>query len=122
MKLTSAVFQMNGEIPKRYSGEGDDVSPPLEWSDVPNGTQEFALICEDPDAPVTRGQDHPFFVHWVAYHISPSVTALPEGVPPFQRMVSPVHLDQGMNSMGELGYGGPMPPEGRGAHHYRFSV
>ncbi|MBI3544060.1 MAG: YbhB/YbcL family Raf kinase inhibitor-like protein [Deltaproteobacteria bacterium] len=121
MRLTSSTFQMNGEIPKRHSGEGDDLSPPLEWSDIPGGTREFAIICEDPDAPVRAGKEHPF-VHWTIYNLSPNVSSLPEGLPAFERMELPVRADQGINSMGNVGYNGPMPPEGHGVHHYRFTL
>lgn len=121
MKLTSPVFRENQEIPVRYSGEGEDVSVPLEWSAVPAGCREFVVICEDPDAPVRAGTDHPF-VHWVIYNISPTTTALPEGIPSERRIEAPVRAHQGVNSFGNIGYGGPMPPVGHGIHHYVFKL
>ena len=122
MILTSPVFQNQKKIPRRYTGEGQDVSPPLEWSEVPKEAREFILICEDPDAPVHGGQNYPF-IHWIAYNISPNVSSLPEGIPSNElRVHLPVSLEQGSNSFGKVGYQGPMPPVGSGAHHYRFTL
>ena len=110
MTLTSSAFDAGGSIPARYSGEAEDVSPALAWGNVPDGTRSFALICHDPDAPlVTPGQYG--FVHWVLYGIPGSVTELPEGIGDYV---------QGVNNFGNAGYGGPMPPEGHGTHHYFF--
>lgn len=110
MQLTSAAFSAGGAIPRKHTGEGDDVSPPLSWSGAPETTKSFALICHDPDAPlVTPGQYG--FVHWVLYNIPASVNELPEGVD--------AHT-AGRNDFGKPGYGGPMPPEGHGPHHYFF--
>lgn len=110
MTLTSPAFDAGGSIPARYTGEAEDVSPALAWGNVPDGTRSFALICHDPDAPlVTPGQYG--FVHWVLYGIQGSVTDLPEGVGDYV---------QGVNNFGNAGYGGPMPPEGHGTHHYFF--
>lgn len=117
MKLKSTVFGNGGSIPTRYTGEGEDVSPPMNWSDVPDETREFALICEDPDAP---GEEP--FVHWVAYNISGNTTYLPEGLPAFERIEAPVRADQGKNSFGNLGYGGPLPPRRDPAHRYVFKL
>lgn len=121
MKLSSPAFQHNGQIPLKYTGEGDDVSPPLKWSGVPEGTREFVLLCEDPDAPGASQRGGPF-VHWVIYDISPSTTQLPEGVPNKMRLELPIRADQGTNSFGSIGYGGPMPPVGHGRHHYFFRL
>ena len=110
MTLTSSTFDTGGSIPARYTGEAEDVSPALAWGNVPDGTRSFALICHDPDAPlVTPGQYG--FVHWVLYGIPGSVTELPEGIGDYV---------QGVNNFGNAGYGGPMPPEGHGTHHYFF--
>ncbi len=82
MQLKSAAFEQGGRIPARHTGEGDDVSPALEWSDVPDGTRSFAIVCHDPDAPlVSRGTYG--FVHWVLYNIPASVTKLAEGASGF---------------------------------------
>jgi Raf kinase inhibitor-like YbhB/YbcL family protein len=112
MKLTSTAFAAGGAIPRKHTGEGEDVSPALAWSDAPKGARSFAVICHDPDAPlVTPG--HYGFVHWVLYGIPGSVHALPEGVDDYTA---------GRNDFGATGYGGPMPPEGHGPHHYFFWV
>lgn len=110
MQLTSPAFGRLGQIPKKHSGEGDNVSPPLAWSSVPPGTEAFALICHDPDAPVVTPGSYGF-VHWVLYNIPATVTSLPEGVEGYTN---------GMTGFGKAGYGGPMPPEGHGVHHYYF--
>ena len=112
IELVSSAFQQGGDIPQTFTGEGDDVSPPLSWSNVPEGTRSFAMICHDPDAPlVTPGAYG--FVHWVAYNIPASVTQLAEGETSYT---------SGANSFGSTGYGGPMPPEGHGIHHYFFWI
>jgi len=122
MILTSPVFQDHKHIPTRYTGEGEDVSPPLEWSEIPKNAREFVLICEDPDAPAQPGHPYPF-VHWMTYNISPNVSSLPEGLPANElRLKLPVSLEQGTNSFGKVGYRGPMPPKGSGSHHYRFTL
>lgn len=109
MELTSLAFAANEWIPKKYTGEGRDVSPPLSWTGAPNGTKELALICEDPDAPTPKP-----WVHWVAYRISPTRGGLPENVDD--------SFAHGQNDFGKIGYGGPMPPKGHGMHHYSFHL
>jgi len=112
MELISSAFQQRGAIPKKHTGEGEDVSPSLSWSDTPEGTRSFALFCHDPDAPlVTPGAYG--FVHWVFYNIPASVTQLAE---------DEKNYTSGINSFGRDGYGGPMPPEGHGLHHYFFWI
>lgn len=110
MELSSSVFQQRGGIPKKYTGEGEDVSPPLSWSNVPDATKSFALICHDPDAPLVTPGGYGF-VHWVLYNIPASVTQLAE---------DEKNYTAGANNFGRSGYGGPMPPEGHGFHHYFF--
>jgi len=105
--LHSSAFGDGQPIPKQYTGNGADVSPPLEWTDAPKSTVEFALICEDPDAP--NGD----FVHWVAYGLPASATSLAEGVK--------AGLTQGRNDFGATGYKGPAPPPGK-THHYHFRL
>ena len=121
MEISSPVFKSNQPIPSRYTGSGANVSPPLRWNGEPAGCKEFALICQDPDAPKSRIGE-PAFVHWLVYNISPAVSALPEGIPDKKRMELPVALDQGLNSFGKMGYAGPMPPIGHGLHHYHFKL
>ncbi len=110
MQLTSSAFETGGAIPSRYTGEGEDVSPALAWNDVPEGTEAFALVCHDPDAPLVLPRTYGF-VHWVLYNIPGSTTGLAEGSEEFT---------QGKNNFGNPGYGGPMPPEGHGTHNYFF--
>jgi Raf kinase inhibitor-like YbhB/YbcL family protein len=111
MQLTSTAFAEGERIPAKHSGEGDDVSPALAWTDVPEGTESFALICHDPDAPVVSPGAYGF-VHWVLYNIPGSVKSLPEAVDDYT---------VGGNDFGDgRAYGGPMPPEGHGTHRYFF--
>ena len=109
LSLTSAAFAANGSIPRKYTGEGEDVSPPLSWSHVPAGTKELAVICDDPDAP----QATPW-VHWVAYGIPPMLASLPENAHD--------NMLEGQNDFGRRGYNGPMPPPRDGVHHYHFRL
>ncbi|HLX64370.1 MAG TPA: YbhB/YbcL family Raf kinase inhibitor-like protein [Planctomycetota bacterium] len=113
INLTSPAFETNAPIPKKFTGEGENMSPPLEWSGVPKGAKQLALICEDPDAPVREP-----FVHWVMYGIPADVTELPEDVKAHQ---VPGAV-QGRNSFDCMGYSGPMPPRGHGPHHYHFRL
>jgi Raf kinase inhibitor-like YbhB/YbcL family protein len=109
-KVTSPAFGPGGRMDKKYGGDSGNMSPPLEWSGVPKGTKEFALICHDPDAPLPRG-----FTHWVVYGIPASVTKLAEGQ-------GPDIFTAGVNDTGKPGYMGPYPPSGHGVHHYYFWV
>jgi len=113
MKVTSPAFQEGANIPKKVTGDEADVSPPLKWEGAPPGTQSFALICDDPDAP--RGT----WVHWVIFNLPADKTELPEGVPASGKL--PDDVRQGKNGFGKLGYGGPSPPPGK-PHRYFFKV
>lgn len=113
MRLSSAAFKPDEMIPQRYTGEGQDISPPLEWRDPPDGTRSFALICEDPDAP------NGTFRHWAVYDIEPEREGLPEAFPPNGGADS---IRQAVNDFGKHGYGGPLPPKGHGTHHYHFRL
>lgn len=118
--VTSQAFENGASIPERHAwrGEGRNISPPLAWSDPPEHAVEHVLIVDDPDAP--RAEP---WVHWVVYGIPATVTALPEGLPVGAETLEAVHgARQGANSWGELGWGGPFPPEGHGVHHYRFRL
>ena len=110
--LTSEAFTAGGAIPRPYTGDGEDLSPPLGWGDPPAGTQSFALVCDDPDAP--RGT----WVHWVLYDLPGSARSLPEGLEPHAEL--PGGGRHGENSWGRLGYGGPAPPSG--THRYFFTL
>ena len=112
MQVTSSAFNAGGEIPSKHTGEGDDVSPQLSWSDAPEGTKSFAVVCHDPDAPLLK-PDAYGYVHWVLYGIPGQVRAIDEGCEDFT---------PGVSDFGTVGYGGPMPPEGHGVHHYYFWV
>lgn len=111
-KLTSPTFSHNGEIPSRFTCEGEDVSPPLAWSGVPEGTKSFALIVDDPDAPDPNAPQMTW-VHWVLYNLLSSARELPEAV---VSETLPAGVEEGKNDWGNLGYGGPCPPIGR--HRY----
>ncbi len=110
MRLTSSAFEPGGAIPAKYTGDAEDVSPALSWTDVPEGTRSFALICHDPDAPLVKPGSYGF-VHWVLYGIPGNAAELAEGVADYV---------QGVNDFGNPGYGGPAPPPGHGTHHYFF--
>lgn len=111
MVLTSPVFESLGPIPTRHTGEGVDVSPPLQWRNAPDGTAGYAILCHDPDAPLVAPEGAYGFVHWALYNIPASVAHIDEGTHAFTA---------GRNDMGRTGYGGPMPPQGHGVHHYYF--
>jgi hypothetical protein len=113
VKLISAAFQNEETIPRKYTCDGKDISPPLSWSEFPEETKSFALICDDPDAPMGT------WVHWVVYNIPDSVTSLPEGVP--TKKVVMGSMCQGVNDFRKIGYGGPCPPRGP-AHRYFFKI
>ncbi|MBN2567979.1 MAG: YbhB/YbcL family Raf kinase inhibitor-like protein [Deltaproteobacteria bacterium] len=111
LQLKSPAFEALGKIPSKHTGEGNDVSPPFQWANVPDGTRSFALICHDPDAPLVSPSGTYGFTHWVLYNIPGSVTSLSEGIGEYTR---------GPNDGGKEGYMGPMPPNGHGIHHYFF--
>ncbi len=105
-KITSTAFSEGKEIPKRFTCDGENVSPPLAWTGAPAGTKAFALILDDPDAPSG------LFTHWIVLNLPASDHSLPEGVKPA--------ANQGTNDFGKPGYGGPCPP--RGTHRYFFHL
>lgn len=111
LRLTSPAFTQGAAIPARHTGEGEDLSPELFWTEVPAGTRSLAVICHDPDAPLVSVRGGYGFVHWVLYNIPGTETGLPEAVTDFT---------PGKNDFGRMGYGGPMPPPGHGMHHYFF--
>ena len=113
MQLTSTAFEQGGSIPSKHTGEGVDTSPALSWSKAPDGAQAFAVICHDPDAPLVSPAGTYGFVHWVLYNIPASTTGLAEGSGEFT---------SGKNDFGNEAYGGPMPPNGHGQHHYYYWI
>lgn len=112
MKLTSSAFGEGAMIPMKYSCDGQDISPPLAWTDVPAGTKALALITDDPDAPAGT------WVHWVAFNLPPDTGGLPEGVP--REKTLKTGGVQGTNSGRRVGYSGPCPPGG--THRYFFKL
>jgi Raf kinase inhibitor-like YbhB/YbcL family protein len=117
MTIRSDAFADGRAIPRRHSEDGEDLSPPLTWSGLPDGTRELALIVEDPDAP--RAEP---WVHWILYKIPADVRTLAEGIPPSPAPEIPRGALQGKNSWGTDGYRGPAPPRGHGTHHYHFRL
>lgn len=110
--VASTAFEEGGMIPKQYTCDGADISPPLSWSDVPKEAKSLALISDDPDAPAGT------WVHWVLFNIPPGATGLPENVPPDETLTD--GTQQGMTDFRRLGYGGPCPPGG--THRYYFKL
>jgi Raf kinase inhibitor-like YbhB/YbcL family protein len=115
--IRSQAFTDGQRIPLRHTGDGEDVSPPLQWLNLPGGTRELALIVDDPDAPTPEP-----WVHWIVYKIPPTVQELPEAVPRNASLPQPLGAFQGKNSWGSVGYRGPAPPRGHGTHHYHFRI
>lgn len=110
--LTSTAFAPGGDIPRRFTCQGEDVSPALAWRGAPEGTRSFALIVDDPDAP-DPARPRMTWVHWVLYDLPASASELPEGV---RAADLPAGTRQGRNDWKRTGYGGPCPPIGR--HRY----
>jgi Raf kinase inhibitor-like YbhB/YbcL family protein len=111
--IKTAAFPNEGTIPKKFTGDGPDVSPALEWSGAPAGTRAYALIMDDPDAPVGT------WVHWVIYDIPATQASLPEGLP--KQGGPSTDASQGRNSWANTGYQGPAPPPGK-PHRYHFKL
>jgi Raf kinase inhibitor-like YbhB/YbcL family protein len=112
MLIDSSAFSENGDIPKRFTCDGENISPPLEWSGLPEGTQSLALIVDDPDAPDPAAPKMTW-VHWVLYNIPPDASGLAAGVASSDL---PTGTKEGLNDWKQTGYGGPCPPIGR--HRY----
>lgn len=111
-ELTSSAFSNGSPIPRKFTCDGEDVSPELTWTDPPPGTKSLALICDDPDAPVGN------WVHWVIFNLPPETRGLPEHVPPSKQLSGGAL--QGSNDFRKIGYGGPCPPGG--THRYYFKL
>lgn len=107
LQIRSPAFASLQLIPKRYTTDGENISPSIEWSGVPAGTEQLAMICHDPDAPMPQG-----FTHWVLYNIPSTVNQLVEA--------GGNRFTEGINSANQPGYTGPVPPKGHGLHHYYF--
>ena len=121
IEITSPAFKEGERIPKKYTGEGADLSPPLAWTGVPENAKELVLICDDPNAPTAEP-----WVHWVIYKIPANTKGFKEGVPQKTRLSDPPGALQGKNSWQSpkenIGYRGPYPPVGHGTHHYYFTL
>jgi Raf kinase inhibitor-like YbhB/YbcL family protein len=111
MRLSSSAFADNGQIPNRFTCDGDDNSPPLAWSGAPAAARSFVIVCRDPDAPGG------VWYHWAAFDIPRGTDSLAEHCLPTSKT-----LQQAINDFGKKGYGGPCPPPGHGPHHYHFSL
>lgn len=116
-RLTSPAFEHDAALPLRYTGDGDDISPPLAWDGTPPGTKELVLICDDPDA------DPGVFTHWLVYGLPPDSTALPEGISDDAIIeTDDVSLVQGLNEFDEVGWSGPVASDERGPHRLFFRL
>lgn len=119
IQMQSHAFEDGGDIPRKYTCDGEDISPPLEWSGVPDQARSLVLICDDPDAP--RGT----WTHWVLYDLPSEAAGLPEGLPTDQTIRvgssgGEHEARQGKNDFRKTGYGGPCPPSG--THRYFFRL
>jgi Raf kinase inhibitor-like YbhB/YbcL family protein len=111
MQLRSSAFPDGTTIPRRFTCDGTDLSPPLDWNDAPETTRSFVLLCDDPDAPAGAWR------HWAAYDIPADRAALMEGAAQQGK-----GFKQAINDFQQPGYGGPCPPRGDGIHRYRFRL
>jgi len=112
-QIKSTAFENKEPLSARYTGDGPDISPPLQWTNAPARTKALALVCDDPDAPVGT------WVHWVLYDIPPDTTHLLEAMPTDQKVLGTAK--QGKNDFRKIGYGGPAPPRGS-PHRYFFKL
>lgn len=113
IRLISSAFAEGQAVPKKHTCEGTDVSPPLEWTGIPEGTKSIALVCDDPDAPMGT------WVHWVVFNLAPDTTSLTENLPKTPKLDDGTL--QGVNDFKRSGYGGPCPPPGK-PHRYFFKL
>jgi Raf kinase inhibitor-like YbhB/YbcL family protein len=109
LRITSPDFEHGARLPERHTADGDDVAPRLQFDAVPSAALSLAVVCHDPDAPLTYGFDH-----WVIYNLRPDRTELGQGPEP--------PATEGRNTFGTLGYQGPAPPPGHGVHNYYFHL
>jgi Raf kinase inhibitor-like YbhB/YbcL family protein len=113
MQLSSKAFSDGSTIPRRFTCDGEDLSPPLDWEAPPPTTRSFVLLCDDPDAPGRKWH------HWAAYDIDAEQAGLAEGA---SRDSSAVRFKQAVNDFRRVSYGGPCPPHGHGRHRYHFRL
>ena len=117
MTVQSPACADGQPIPRKYTEDGEDLSPPLAWSGMPEQARELALLVDDPDAPTPQP-----WVHWVLAKIPPNTTELPEGFSCGKKYRKPAFGADGVNSWGTPGYRGPAPPRGHGTHHYHVRL
>ena len=115
LPITSDAFGNGQAIARKYTGDGEDISPPMHWSGVPEAARSVSLIVDDTDAP------HGRFVHWLIYNIPAEISDLPEGVSSKASQFAAAAME-GQNSFETIGYRGPAPPRGHGRHHYHFHL
>jgi Raf kinase inhibitor-like YbhB/YbcL family protein len=117
IQISSPAFAAGEAIPRKFTPDGENVSPPLSWSDLPTGAKELVLVVDDPDAPKPEP-----WIHWVVYHLPATIHSLPENVAGAGlHHDAPAGFTQGVNSWEKVGWGGPQPPKGP-PHHYRFTL
>lgn len=116
LTISSSAFEHNGSIPRKYTSQGENISPPLEWSDAPAATRSFVLIVDDPDAPDPRAVQVTW-VHWVLYDIPSGIRSLSEDV---AKHGLPAGTRAGINGWKRTAYGGPAPPIGRHRYFHRL--
>lgn len=115
IEFFSPAFQPHQLMPEKYTCDGADISPPLEWKQFPKETKSFAIIMDDPDAPVG------LWIHWVVYNIPVELTKFPENIEKKEKVkISQYEITQGKNSWPKIGYGGPCPPDRQ--HRYFFKL
>lgn len=115
MKIMSSAFKNGEQLPKKYTCDGENVTPPLAWENIPPKAQSLVLILDDPDAPATQPEP---WVHWAVFNIPPIVTKLDEN----SYFDTIKGVKRGLTNSGKTGYHGACPPHGSGVHHYRFTV
>jgi Raf kinase inhibitor-like YbhB/YbcL family protein len=114
-RLTSPAFDHDDDLPERFTADGGDISPPLTWDGLPEGTKELLLVADDPDS------ETGVVTHWVAYGIAPDVTSLPEGLPT-DTLVDDPDIVQGLNEFDEAGWSGPELDPERAPHRCFFRL
>ena len=117
LSVSSEMFDEGDRIQKRYTADGQNISPRVNWFGVPPSAKSLALLVEDPDAPTPNP-----YVHWIAYNMSPMVPGIGEAIPLNDHIFQPLEMLQGKNSALKIGYTGCAPPKGDLAHHYHFQL
>lgn len=116
LSIRTSAFTHGETIPEKFTKDGADVSPELTIGGAPDDAASLAVIVDDPDAPDTT------FTHWLIWNLPPDTVEIPEDVPTTETISTLGDASQGRNDFGDVGYGGPRPPEGHGPHEYRFRL